>query len=197
MGKLCAATNTLNRNLEASIAVGSQFDSVSELWKQFEDSLRGSIQTNSASDDPSLEGISPGGGDTMQALPASETKWPCQVRAFHLLRTCSWEALFSCARRHRYQMPWKYEKPLHNSEGRPLRAIRTHNKHMQPITTGTALLYRSVKLFTRNEWLTCSRSSEHRNFDLGLDLLYQKSKFKTYSRAPKPWKFIPKEEVST
>ena len=62
LGKLTNATNTLNRNIEASVAgqsvpidrtklvrksevacekVGMQFGSVSTLWKSFEDCMRG------------------------------------------------------------------------------------------------------------------------------------------------------------
>jgi hypothetical protein len=78
MGKLLAATNVLNRNLEANIAgtrvpvrpprtdiaeVGNQFDGVARLWTQFEDSLRDSTSTDAEGLLP--DGVAPGGGDTL------------------------------------------------------------------------------------------------------------------------------------
>jgi len=67
LGKLSTAFNTLNRNIEESISIGSQLEPCNRLWLQFQNSL--SLQQVSEPHVATTEdfeelkpGVAPGGG---------------------------------------------------------------------------------------------------------------------------------------
>ncbi|CAD6576750.1 MAG: hypothetical protein CYPHOPRED_006083 [Cyphobasidiales sp. Tagirdzhanova-0007] len=60
LGKLISSVNVLNRNIEANVAVGSQFDGVSRLWREFERVLAHSSDDQLPTTLPPVESCAPG-----------------------------------------------------------------------------------------------------------------------------------------
>ncbi|ORY89773.1 DASH complex subunit Dad1-domain-containing protein [Leucosporidium creatinivorum] len=68
LAKCCSSVNQLNRNIENVIEVGKGFDSVHDLWKQFETVMAGSTDSE-APRDPILQRELPEGTDETAILP--------------------------------------------------------------------------------------------------------------------------------